>query len=189
MIRKNAKTFFSLLVPFIFCWNIVSAAVDYEVYANEVTKQFVQKMEEELGLICCADGGGMPYDIESLHVMFTAYQRANLEQARDLEVYTLQKFQKMINDHEKIRPYLREYPFPIRRVEVSFLFKNLDNDPYTDGSITHVFQAKNKIFYISIDPITKKKIKSQESYEEALKKVKNSPPPKIMLKKKNRFMP
>ena len=104
---------------------------------------------------------------------------------------------------EKIRPYLREYPFHTDRIGISISFRtNTDGHPL-DGSVAHVSIGKSKIFYytaemrmsdpinsISLDknnkPITKiipGELEEElvplmeESYEEALKIVGILPSP------------
>lgn len=45
---------------------------------------------------------------------------------------------KTINEHEKIRPYLREYPFPSTRSKIWVYFMKDKFDHYHDGSVTQV---------------------------------------------------
>lgn len=108
-----------------------------------------------------------------------------------------------INTHEKIRSYLREYPFNADRVNVSISFRTETDDRPLDGSVALVFLAKNKIFYRVAEmkmsnpiPLTRinknnewtKELKPgklqeelipllEETYEEALKIVGIAPPP------------
>ena len=98
--------------------------VDYEVYVNEITRSFVKDMKKEYGLFCYGTGGGMPHDVEEISLNFIAYQRATIEQARKLEVEVTEKLLKRVNEHEKIRPFLREYPFKAGRIGIRLLLKN-----------------------------------------------------------------
>ena len=72
-----------------------------------------------------------------------------LKQARELEIKLTERFAQIINAHEKIRPFLREYPFPAGRVSVmiSFKFQKRRRKSFKDDEVFHVFQAKNQIFY------------------------------------------
>ena len=85
--------------------------------------------------------------IEEIEVLFSSYHKRSLEEVRQMEVLGIQKLLKKINDHEKIRPYLREYPFKSDRVEMSISFQTKDNHRITDGHVTYVSLIKNKIFY------------------------------------------
>jgi hypothetical protein len=94
----------------------------------------------------------MAYDVEEISVKFVAYRKATIEEARALEVAMTEKLLKKINENEKIRPYLREYPFKPNRAHVSISFRKHDYSPNTDGSVAHIFQARNLIFYSGADP-------------------------------------
>src|SRR5580700_8086975 len=84
----------------------------YTRYVAEVTSAFLNEVYKRYGFECGASGGGMPYDVEKISVKLVAYQSATVEQARELEVNLTERFAQIINAHEKIRPFLREYPFP-----------------------------------------------------------------------------
>lgn len=148
---------------------------DYETYVNQIIKSFANEMEREFGLVCCGHGGSMPYDVEEISIKFAAYQRATIEEARALEVKVTERFIQAINSHEKIRPFLREFPFKANRAEVAISFKKPDNTLYTDGSVAYVYQVKNKIIYRADKENSPKLIPiTEEPYEEALNIVKGS---------------
>jgi len=143
--------------------------------------------------------GGMPKDVEEIGVMFTIQKKVtSLKEARELEVVAIQKLLDHINNHQKIRPYLREYPFKYDRVRISISFTDENNQRNTDGSITYMFQAKNNLFYCTSEKYIAKGYQIthprtnevytvpdredyklidyyDEPYEEALKKVKSLP--------------
>jgi len=142
----------------------------YLQYVSEITRAFAEEMERDLDLVCIGGGGSMPRDVQEISVKFIAYQRASINQARELEVEATQRLMELINGHEKIRPYLREYPFKAHRAEVAISFNKPNNSRYTDGSVTHVFQVKNKIFYFREDGHSVMAIDlGEEPYEEAVK--------------------
>jgi hypothetical protein len=151
----------------------------YTKYVAEITNAFAKQIKTEYGLECESSGGSMPYDVEIISIKFAAYQRATISEARELEIQITEQFVKTINSHEKIRPFLREFPFPASRTRVGISFLKQNNTPYIDGSVSYVFHAKNIIFYNAenpqnpyIDDIIKK-----EPYEEALKIVQEKATP------------
>ncbi len=158
---------------------------DYEVYVDQVVNTFATEMREKYGLRCCGSGGSMPYNVETISVIFTVLKKTTLEEARIIEVNAVERLRELVNNHEKIRPYLAEYPFTPSRADVSISF-NDKNGHHTDGTITYVFMAKNKIFFDKAEKVTRKKLSSEtyetnklitllkEPYEVALEKVKNS---------------
>ena len=143
----------------------------YTQYVAEITRSFSKEMKKEFGLECVGNGGCMPYDVEEISIKFVAYQRATVEQARELEVKVTERFIQAINAHEKIKPFLRESPFPSRRTRVGISFDKRNNTPYLDGSVAYVSQVNSRIYYRAENPDNPdvyKQIKD-EPYEEARK--------------------
>ena len=171
----------------------------YVKYVHEIVNEYIKEMEREHGLHCIGSGGGMPKDVEEVGVMFTIQKKVtSLEEARELEIAAIQKLLDHINNHPKIRPFLREYPFKYDRVRISISFTDKNNEQFTDGSITYMFQAKNNLFYCTsekyiakgyqiTDPDTNEVYTVpdredyklidyyDEPYEEAVKKIKSLP--------------
>ncbi len=145
----------------------------YVQYVDEVTNTFLKEVYKKYGFECGATGGGMPHDVEKISVSLDANQTATVEQARELEINLTERFAQIINAHEKIRPFLREYPFPAGRVSVmiSFRVSKKKKESFKDDEVELVFQAKNRIFYQAYNyekPYLGIDIKD-EPYEEALK--------------------
>ncbi len=147
----------------------------YLKYADEIIHTFEKecvKEFKEFKLRSIGSGGRMPNDVEEIGVNFSAYEPATIEEARALEVTLTEKLLKKINAHEKIRPYLREYPFPSNRTEVSVSFHKRNGDYYTDGSVAYVSHILNQISYCAADPKTQDFIDLlEEPYEDAVKLV------------------
>jgi hypothetical protein len=148
----------------------------YTRYVAEITSTFVKEMYKKYGLYCGSSGGEMPYDVEEISVSLIAYRNATIEQARELEVKATERFVQIINAHEKIRPFLREYPFSPSRADVSISFEK-KGKPFSDYSeVEFICHAKNKLHYLAYDPdhpYVGKLIK-EEPYEEALKIVQSN---------------
>jgi len=171
----------------------------YVKYVHEIVNEYKKEMKKEYGLQCIGSGGSMPHDVAEIGVMFAIQKKVtSLEEARELEVVAIQKLLDHINNHPKIRPFLREYPFKYDRVEISISFTDENNQRYTDGRITRVSQVKNNLFYFTAEEYIDKgyQIKHprtnevytvpdreatrlidyyDEPYDEALKKVKSLP--------------
>ena len=160
----------------------------YTQYVAEVTTAFLKEMYKEYGFECGASGGRMPYDVEEISVGLVAHWSATVEEARELEIKTTERFVQIINAHEKIKPFLRESPFPSSRARVAISFEKPRKKKTlaTDDDVVHVFQAKNRIFYRAINPdnpYVRKPIKD-EPYEEALKIVQSAASTKALQKPK-----
>lgn len=174
---------FRLAILMIFVWlNVYGKKQNeyespaYTQYASEVTSAFIEEMHRDYGLECGWSGGQMPYDIEEISVGLFAYRTVAVKQARELEVKATERFAQIINAHPKIRPFLREYPFPANRAHVSIAFRKEKGTPYADNNISFVCHAKNRLYYLahnSKNPYVGKNVKD-EPYEEALKIVQAS---------------
>ena len=202
-----------LLVPLIFyslqlkLHSEESKPPEYLKYVDEIIKDFSKDMEKKYQLHCYGDGGSMPNDVAEIGVFFISYQKSTVENARKMEVNAIQELVRRINDHEKIRPYLREYPFNQNRVDVSISFRTETDNRPLDGSVALVFLAKNKIFYKTAEmkmsePVPLTRINKnnewtkelipgklqeelvpllEETYEEALKIVQTTPPTEVTM--------
>jgi len=195
---KHVKTLFFLIFFMVNSMNAKERPV-YVKYVHEIVNEYKKEMKKEYGLQCIGSGGSMPHDVAEIGVMFTIQKKVtSLEEARELEVAAIQKLLNHINNHPKIRPFLREYPFKNDRVEISISFTDKNNEQYMDGSIAYMYQVRNKIFYKTAEKCIAKGYQIthprtnevynvpdredyklipyyDEPYEEALKKVKSLP--------------
>jgi hypothetical protein len=178
---RHVSFFFVISIVF---FAIMGNAKEYESppytrYAVEVIRSFSKQVKEEFGFESTGSGGSMPHDVQEISVDFVVYQNATVEQARELEVKLTEKFVKIINAHEKIRPFLREYPFPSSRACVSISFekpRKASPRSLKTQTVTYVFQANGRLYYQAENPLNQyvyKDIKD-EPYEEALKIVEKS---------------
>ena len=127
----------------------------------------------------------MAENIEDIRAHFKAFKPARQELARQLLVEVTESFLSAINNNEKLRPYLKEYPFPASRVKIFIGFVDQRYLPYSDGSIEELTLDENEITYFhSVDRpkkpdfeivLSDTKILGKESYQEALEIVKENP--------------
>ncbi len=141
----------------------------YEYYVNEITRAFVKEAKKEFGLLCYGSGGSMPHDVVEIELDFECYRHVTIDEARELEVKVTEMLRQRINEHEKIRPYLRDYPCKSRTAHVMISFRKARGGRQTEG-VALIFPARNKLFYNAVDPVTNKLCDLfEEPYEEALK--------------------
>jgi len=179
MMLKRVKILFVLMAILLggSCMN--ARECQYEQYVNEIVRSFAEEMKKEFDLNCTGDGGRMSKDVEEIEIIFKTNRQATIVEARELEVLITEKFVKAINAHEKIKPFLREFPFPASRAIVSISFDPLNNMQYPDGNVSHVFQGRGDIvYYAATDPFvgySNRRPLIEEPYDEALKIVKSLP--------------
>ncbi len=173
------KTYRRFFIP-IFLWLLIPCyakyqEAPYESYAREITRGFIQQIEDELDLSCYGDSGMMSEDVEEIGLRFKTWRRANIEEARALIVFVTERLTQAINAHEKIRPYLREYPFPSSRVEISIAFHDLIDNRFADGTVARSSHISSDITYYEMDAFRDRSSELlEEPYEEALKIVEAS---------------
>lgn len=119
----------------------------YIQYLQEIEKKFAIEMRNEFGLEYIGNGGQLSKDVDHVDVDFISDKHLNLEEARKIEVKSIERLVQLINEDEKIRPYLREYPFSHKRVTILIGFKDSKGKALLDGSIATMYSARGKIFY------------------------------------------
>ncbi|MCE5317573.1 MAG: hypothetical protein LLG04_09490, partial [Parachlamydia sp.] len=143
-----------------------------------VIGSFIERVEQELGLTCTGDGGSCGKTIEWIIIKFDAHRRANIEEARALELYLIEEFVKMLNANQEIRPFLIEYPISHKYITISLTFRG-PLGPYADG-VEYISNASEDLFYDAFDPFEFSSPDFyKEKYEEAveLAKASNLVPP------------
>ena len=143
---------------------------------NEVIDIFKKEMNKKFGLMCIGRGGSMPYDIQEIGVDFIIHQQTTIEEARELEIRSTERFVEIINAHEAIRPYLRDYPWDHSRAQVMISFQQVNGEDYLEG-VRLILQARNNIYYYGPKKFPKEvgvTIK-EEPYLEAKKIVESTP--------------
>ena len=113
---------------------------------SEVVNMFEKEMKEQFGLRCTGQGGSMPYDIQKIGVDFILHQQTTIEEARELEIRATERFVEIVNTHEAIRPYLRDYPWNHNRARVMIAFRDNNGDDYLEG-VRLILQARETVFY------------------------------------------
>jgi hypothetical protein len=109
-------------------------------------------------------GANMPHDIQRIDIGFKTPKKASLEDARKVGVFFMEEFLSTINSDEKIRPYLREYPFVNKRISMRLCFQQEKNRQL------YLSLVKNQIIYeIQNGPLSDFVEILREPYEEAVK--------------------
>jgi hypothetical protein len=74
---------------------------------------------------------------------FMRIKKTTIEEAREMIVALKTKLVDRVNAHEKIRPFLHEYPFTLRGADITIIFhKPKSASYYLDGSVALVCSAK-----------------------------------------------
>ena len=144
----------------------------YVKLAKQITATTAERLEKQKKLHLVGTGGEMMDDIQMMAMSFYFYSIVDADVARNLLITSVEEYLSVINTNEKIKPYLHNYPFTAKNVEVTIFFYNSDGSNISPGAISIATADKGKVIYYVDDP-EKHTFKTlyEESYEEALKLV------------------
>lgn len=124
----------------------------YGKYVDHIVSEVAKEMKRDYGLICVGSGGSMPTNVRSIDMSFHVYRRGTLEEARELMVQAKTRLVEKVNAHEKIRPYLKNYPFKLEDAGILLSFRKKNGSRYLDDSVALVCSARdNKIVYDKVE--------------------------------------
>jgi len=141
--------------------------LDYEKIADGITNKTAKKLQKEKGLVLIGTGGQMMNDIQMMAMSFDLYREVNLEEARELLVFIVQKYLKNINKTEEIKPYLHEDPFTVGNIEIRIWLHNPDGSDLASEKIRYISVLEGK-FKCRSELLGRRPF-HEESYEEAVK--------------------
>ncbi len=140
-----------------------------ERIANKITMQVAKKISAEKGLAPIGTGGQMMDEIKMLMLGFDCRKIVNMEAARELLVYCVEEYLAAINASEEIRPYLYNYPFSDKNIEIDIYFFNPDGSDVPIGDISVAAANKGRVIYEDGSGLL---TIHEETYKEATQKVK-----------------
>lgn len=141
--KKNTVNLFVILLSFMSRgYAVFEENPPYLKYVSQIENEFIKEMKHDYGLVCIGKGGSMPRNVETIHIYFNVYKRGTLEEARELMVKAKTRLAEKVNAHEKIRPYLKNYPFTFENAEISLGFHKKNGEFYLDGGVSIVNSAR-----------------------------------------------
>ncbi len=101
---------------------------------SEVTNKTLVQLKKERELYPCGIGSGMMDQIRMLALGFHYYKEVDINQARELLMAAGTLYLNTINAKEEIRPFLQNYPFQAKNVEIRiFLQKPNGSEPEAEA--------------------------------------------------------
>jgi len=107
-----------ILVIYIYSKMTQEKVPEYEKIANRITHQVAAKLKKEKDLQPVGTGGGMMHDIYMMALSFDYEKEVDLSKARELLVYVVDNYLSAINSNEEVRPYLHDYPFTAKNIQI-----------------------------------------------------------------------
>jgi hypothetical protein len=165
-------TIFTIFGVIIYCSYFKPSLEEDEKLVNLITAKTAKKLEKEKELILIGTGGRMMNDVEMLMMGFQYHTAVDIKTVRKLLIDSVEEYLSEINANEKLRPYLHNYPFTTKNLEIVIYFRNPDGSKVAPDQINVASAQEGNMFYY-IDYPEKYTLKAicEETYEEALQSV------------------
>lgn len=142
---------------------------------EQVVKEIQKKTSNQLALakdlIPCGTCGRMMDQIKLLGLTFFYRHPVDVEQGRRLLITAVQTLIANVNANEQVRPYLNNFPFESKNVELIIHLQRPDGSRFGAGELCVLQAEEGKIEYLIQDSKGALTAIYQETYEEALQKI------------------
>ena len=141
----------------------------YVKLAHEITEKTAKELKAQKNLYLAGTGGQMTDDIQMMAMSFDYYQEVDLKTGRELIIYVINEYLSSINSNKEIRPYLHEYPFTAKNVEIRIFVYNPDRSELPLEKIYCIECINGELeYYARSNP---RQAIYEETYEEALQAI------------------
>lgn len=145
---------------------------DYEKIADKITEKTAKKLKNQKNLVLIGTGGKMMNDIQAMDMSFNFYQEMDLKSSRELIIYVINEYLSAINSNNEVRPYLHEYPFTAKNIEIDIWFFQPDGTDLPLDKIYYVSAIDGILtYYLDLPETHSRKAINKETYEEALRAI------------------
>ncbi|MCH9627352.1 MAG: hypothetical protein S4CHLAM2_09900 [Chlamydiales bacterium] len=129
---------FLLLAPFsVF-------AANYVKMSDRIVKRYNKEVAKPKRLCLSGSGGAMMDDIKKVILNYQSFDSLNIDEGRVLFVDMMEEFLVRMNQNEKIRPYLHNYPFGVENFKLRIGFDDSKRNIIGDGHVALMFVNKNQ---------------------------------------------
>lgn len=146
---------------------------DYADIAREIRSNVGKKLSKKHRINLIGVGGGMMGSVYMIGLSFQVRHRLEREEARYLVVDCTEELLAAVNSNEAIRPYLRDYPFTTKNVEIAIFSVQADRGEVFDPYIRVASISESEDIYYRTKEPNKIRYKNEycEPYAEARAKV------------------
>jgi hypothetical protein len=143
-----------------------------ESLENKVIGKTWLQLKKEKKLLPVGEGGSVTPGNEFLGLCFQHFKPLTIDEDRELVVYAAETFYHNLNSDEKLNE-LTHKPYPMNWIQIEIFIYNPDYSKITPPGLSIVEFKRKKLLFITDD---KDKFETiyEETYEEALKKLKDN---------------
>ena len=135
---------------------------------NVVTQKVANQLKNTTELAPCGFGSQAMHRVAKLCLSFFYYKSTNVEGGRRLLITAVDEFVASVNSDEQIRPYLKNYPFEPKNIEIRIFLRNSKGQDPPLGELYDVTAINGIFLYKIIDPEGRLVDLYKETYDEAL---------------------
>jgi hypothetical protein len=139
---------------------------------GKIQKQVAPMLAKKYNMQLCGAGGGMPDGIVNMLALSYDLKRSlTIEQARPILIDCLNTYVNAVNADTELRPYLKNYPFTPKNIEIHIFFQTLDGGQVCDPFLCVASSVRGKLIYNTEEKGQKFGYKTEviETYEDAVK--------------------
>jgi hypothetical protein len=142
-----------------------------EYLSNMITKNVATQLKNELGLTPFGSGGQARKQIKMLALAFLCHKPIDIETGRELLIAAVNKFAAEINANEAIRPYLNNYPFGPKNIEIEIYIRKPNGKEVESDELCIISASNGVLKYKIYSGKYNLKTVYEETFEEALQKL------------------
>ncbi len=117
---------------------------NYVKMSERIVKRYNKEVAKPKKLYLSGSGGAMMNDIQRVILNFQSCELLNINEARTLYVEMMEDFLSRMNENEKIRPYLHDYPFGVDNFDLMIGFEDSKHKITGDGHVALLFIGRNQ---------------------------------------------
>jgi hypothetical protein len=139
---------------------------------NKIIGKTWLQLKKEKKLVPVGEGKSITLGSEFICLYFQYFKPLTIDEARELVVYAAETFYHNLNSDKKLNE-LTHKPYPMNWIQIEIFIYNPDYSKITSPGLSLVKFRREKLLFVTDD---KDKFETihEETYEEALKKLKDN---------------
>ncbi|MEI8124351.1 MAG: hypothetical protein WCG42_01190 [Parachlamydiaceae bacterium] len=148
----------------------------YVIMAHQIRTDVAEKLSKRYNMRVIGVRGGMAGSVNVIGLSFQILGPLSKEKLREILVDCVEEFLASINANEQIRPFLKNYPFTEKEIDITIFVVDASGRNVYDPDVLVATAFIGKIWYNTEDKDNEFKYKQEmeEDYQTALKIVRET---------------